>query len=67
MNKPVHLDLLILEICKIRVLVWLRKTKIERKSKHKLHRFGLLYSLYKKEYIASDVAKDAENRFNTSN
>ena len=49
------------------VFVWLRKTKISRKSKIILHGYRELCSLQKREDIYSDIVKDAETRFDTYN
>ena len=69
MNKPVYLELSILEISKIsmHVLVWLGKTKIWWKSKILLYRYRLFIVYIKRDDIYVDIAEDVETRFDTSN
>ena len=69
MNKPVYLELSILELSKIsmHVLVWLGKTKIWWKSKILLYRYRLFIVYIKRDDIYVDIAEDVETRFDTSN
>ena len=71
MNKPVHLDLLILEIRKIVMHeFWYDYAKPKQREKANISYIDLdcfIVSIKKKEDIDSDIAKNAENRFDTSN
>ena len=68
MNKPVYLDLSILELSKIAMYnFWYDYVKPQYCQKVKLCYMDTYTVYIKTDYIDKDIAQDVETRFDTSN